>query len=60
MKIPDRNEKLIEFYLNGKSLRQTAYQFNISPQRVQQILIARQIPRHKYGIILDLERKIHV
>jgi hypothetical protein len=46
----DRNQRLIAFYLSGKSLRQTGNHFGISFQRVEQILKQNKVPKHKYII----------
>jgi DNA-directed RNA polymerase specialized sigma subunit len=46
----DRNQRLIAFYLSGKSLRETGNHFGISFQRVEQILKQNKIPKHKYII----------
>jgi hypothetical protein len=50
-----RNQELISYYLTPHSLRETSYKFQISFQRVQQILIDHKIPRHKYQIIPQKE-----
>jgi hypothetical protein len=46
----DRNQRLIAFYLSGKSLRETGNHFGISFQRVEQILKQNNVPKHKYII----------
>lgn len=54
----DRNKAIILYYLSGKSLSETGMMFDISPQRVHQILVYNRIPRHKYGIILSSSSQI--
>ncbi len=47
----DRDKTLISFYLKGNSLRQTAEEFQITFQRVHQILSKNNIKPHTWGII---------
>ena len=50
----ERNKKIITYYLSGKTLSETGSMFNLSKQRIQQILIGYKIPRHKYGIVSSI------
>lgn len=46
---PIRNEELINFYLKGNSLRETGSKFDLTYQRVDEILRLNNISKRKVG-----------
>ena len=58
----ERNQELINYYLSPHSLRETGLKFNLTFQRVQQILCDYQIKRHKtnYQLIIQENKDLVV